>query len=93
MIKRVFVSLSCLAATLVAFNPEELAERLQGKGVGKLVAINDEKPVTEGQDDQGTTVAAGFVTTFTQKFFNDYNSMIMKIFLQKMKHFKLDDNC
>jgi len=33
------------------------------------------------------------VTTFTQKFFNDYNSMIMKIFLDKMKNFKLDDNC
>jgi len=39
------------------------------------------------------TVAAGFVTTFTQKFFNDYNLMIMKIFLEKMKTFKLDDNC
>lgn len=48
MIKRVFVSLSCLAATLVAFNPEELAERLQGRGIGKIVAINAEKPVTDG---------------------------------------------
>jgi hypothetical protein len=33
------------------------------------------------------------MTTFTQKFFNDYNAMIMKIFLDKMKAINLEDNC
>jgi hypothetical protein len=37
----------CLAATLLAFDPEEFAERLQGKGTGKKLAVNAEKPLNE----------------------------------------------
>jgi len=93
MINRVFAILGCLAATALAFDPQEFAERLQGKGTGKILAVNAEKPLNKFEDEHALTVEAGFVTTFTQKFFNDYNSMIMKIFLDKMKNFKLDDNC
>jgi len=57
------------------------------------LAVNAEKPILVPEDLMDKSIKAGFVTTFTQKFFNDYNSMIMKIFLDKMKTFKLDDNC
>lgn len=39
------------------------------------------------------TVKAGFVSTFTTKFFNTYKTLLMETIEEKMKSIKLVDNC
>ena len=36
---------------------------------------------------------AGFVTTFTQKFFTDYNTLLMEFIVKKMRTMELMDIC
>ena len=56
--------------------------------------IGAEKPIISANiDDELTTVQAGFVATFTSKFFDDYNKFILEIFTEKMQNFVIDDHC
>ena len=38
-------------------------------------------------------VRAGFIATFTQKFFNDYNALLMEFIVKKMRSMELVDIC
>ena len=56
--------------------------------------IGVEKPVVgENMVEELATVEAGFIATFTSKFFEDYNQFILDVFAEKMQTFVLEDHC
>jgi len=103
MICRISTAAVFLVALVVEANPmtDVLAKLIKSKlgesyDEEKVVkVIGAEKPVIhwDQNDSSIPTVNAGIVTTLTNKFFADYNSILMDVITENMNGLEIDDYC
>jgi hypothetical protein len=88
MVARLLVLLS-LVATFVSVQADSKSKKVEFMRPEILLDEEDGDIQTGIQRN----VRAGFVSTFTQKFFTDYNTLLMDFLVQKMRTMELIDIC
>jgi hypothetical protein len=96
MASKVFkIVFALFAATqLVSANQDSTTEDSSSNFVSKRPLLDLQ--AIEGEGNRlgvQRTVKAGFVSTFTQKFFDTYKSLLMKLVEEKMQTIELQDVC
>ena len=94
MSPRTIVTLLFALLTLTQSKESAFIEKYMKPDDKEVRVIGAEKPIVSADfDSELTTVKAGFVSTFTSKFFTDYNKFILEIFTEKMQNFVIEDHC
>ena len=65
------------------------------KSDGKVYVIGAEKPIIgwDESDESTPSVNAGIVTTLTQHFFDEFNSLVLDVFQSRISHMHYEDYC
>ena len=94
MSPRTIVTLLFALLTLTQSKESAFIEKYMKPDDKEVRVIGAEKPIVSADfDSELTTAKAGFVSTFTSKFFTDYNKFILEIFTEKMQNFVIEDHC
>ena len=73
----------------------KMLKKFDKSGDSKVYVIGAEKPLIQWDESDASvpSVNAGLVTTLTQQFFNEFNSLVLDIFQGQINHMDFEDFC